>query len=88
MRTEQFQEILNRIEAGEFDISVLCFGEKGGKKPSVIRGIDEDKLKSTFSLRNIKMKILCFQIVEFGMRWRLRLSIWVVLKILAIKGLK
>jgi hypothetical protein len=49
MKTEQFQKILNRIEAGEFDISVLCFGEKGGKNPSVVKGVDEDKLKSTLS---------------------------------------
>lgn len=42
MKTEQFQKILNRIEAGEFDISVLCFGEKGGKNPSVVKGVDED----------------------------------------------
>lgn len=48
MKTEQFQKILNRIEAGEFDISVLCFGEKGGKNPSVVKGVDEDKLKSTW----------------------------------------
>ena len=49
MKTEYFQKILNRIEAGEFDISVLCFEGKGGKKPSVVQGIDEDRLKSALS---------------------------------------